>query len=442
MATRVLALLIVGSTIAAARADNWPAWRGADGQGQCSEKEVPLTWSAKENVRWKVKLPDEGTSTPIVWGDRIFLTQASEKSLWPAKGGKGGQGGPAIAKKRSLWCLDRATGKIVWQKDVIYDEKESTHPTNPYCSASPVTDGERIVVSHGSAGMYCYDFSGKELWNYQVGKLEHDWGNASSPILYGDLVIQWCGPGERVFLLAVNKKTGAKVWQHDEPSTEAKDYVGSWSTPIIAKVKGQDQLILGIAKTPKSTDPKNGSLKGIDPKTGKELWACAGLGPCVYASPLFARTSQGEDIAVQFSGFSGPALAVKLGGTGDITKERLWHHKEKNPQRIGSGVIVGEHIYMLPESGTPQCFELKTGKQVWEISERPGGGAWGSMVHADGRLYICDRGGNTMVFAADPKKFELLATNRINEHVDASIVISGGDILIRSFKHLWCIDGK
>src|SRR5262245_31263377 len=174
MATRVLALLIVGSTIAAARADNWPGWRGPDGQGQCAEKGVPLTWSAKENVRWKVKLPDEGSSTPIVWGDRIFLTQASEKSLWPAKGGKGGQGGPAIAKKRSLWCLDRATGKIVWQKDVIYDEKESTHPTNPYCSASPVTDGERIVVSHGSAGMYCYDFSGKELWNYQVGKLEHD----------------------------------------------------------------------------------------------------------------------------------------------------------------------------------------------------------------------------------------------------------------------------
>lgn len=441
MSSRMLATLLVISLAATARADNWPGWRGADGQGHCNEKGLPLTWDAKTNVRWKVKLPDQGSSTPIIWGDRVFMTQASEKSLWPAKGGKGGQGGPAIARKRSLWCLDRKDGSVLWQKDVIYEEKESTHPTNPYCSASPVTDGERIVVCHGSAGMFCYDFTGKELWKVELGKLEHDWGNASSPILHGDLAIQWCGPGELVYLLAVDKRTGKKVWQHDEPSTEAKDYIGSWSTPIIAKVAGQDQLILGIART-KGSDPKLGALKGIDPKTGKELWACAGLGPCVYASPLFTHTSQGDDIAVQFSGFSGPALAVKLGGAGDITKQRLWHHAKANPQRIGSGVIVGEHAYMFGENGTPQCFELTTGKQVWEVKDRPGGGAWGSLVHADGRLYICDRGGSTYVMAADPKKYELLATNRLGEHVDASIAISNGDLFIRSFKHLWCIGGK
>jgi outer membrane protein assembly factor BamB len=144
---------------AAGLADNWPAWRGADGQGQSAEKGLPLTWSAKENVRWKTPLPDEGSSTPIVWGDRVFLTQASEKTMWPPKG----TGGPAVAKKRSLICFDRADGKLLWQKDVLYPEPESTHPTNPFCSASPVTDGERIVVSFGSAGMFCYDFTGKEL---------------------------------------------------------------------------------------------------------------------------------------------------------------------------------------------------------------------------------------------------------------------------------------
>lgn len=429
MRRAIIALLTVVAVAPAALADNWPGWRGPTGQGLCVEKGVPLTWSAKENVRWKVKLPDSGSSTPVIWGNRVFMTQASEKDKWPAKGGKGGQGGPAIARKRSLMCFDRADGSLKWQRDVIYEELESTHPTNPYCSASPITDGERIVVSHGSAGMYCYDFSGKELWKVPVGKLEHDWGNASSPILYEDLAIQWCGPGERVFLLAVNKKTGAKVWQHDEPATEAKDYIGSWSTPIIAKVNGQDQLLLGVPKT----------FKGFDPKTGKVLWTCAGLGNLVYTSPLFSRTAKGDDIAVQFSGFGGPALAVKLGGAGDITKDRLWHINKQNPQRIGSGVIVGDHIFMLSENGTPQCFELTTGKEVWEVKERPGGGAWGSMVHADGRLYICDRGGSTMVFAADPKKFELLATNRLNEHVDASIAISNGDVFIRSFKHLWCI---
>src|SRR5262245_61175085 len=139
------------------QADNWPAWRGPTGQGQCAEHDLPLKWDAKENVRWKIALPDAGNSTPVVWGDRIFITQASEKTLWPPKGGNGG---PAAARKRSLLCLSRADGKVQWQKDVIHEAEEPTHPTNPFCSASPATDGERIVVSHGSAGMHCYDFAG------------------------------------------------------------------------------------------------------------------------------------------------------------------------------------------------------------------------------------------------------------------------------------------
>ena len=138
------------------------------------------------------------------------------------------------------------------------------------------------------------------------------------------------------------------------------------------------------------------------------------------------------------SGFHGAALAVKLGGTGDITKDRLWHHAKSNPQRIGSGVIVGEHIYMVEENGTPHCFEVKTGKEIWEVKERPAGNAWGSLVHADGRLYITDRGGTTIVLAANTK-YELLATNRLGEHIDASIAVSDGDLFIRTYKHLWCI---
>ncbi len=155
------------------------------------------------------------------------------------------------------------------------------------------------------------------------------------------------------------------------------------------------------------------------------------MGNLVYTSPLVA-----DGIAVNMSGFNGPALAVKLGGTGDITKDRLWLH-EKNPQRIGSGVRVGEHVYMLEENGVPHCFEVKTGKEVWK-ADRPGEGAWGSIVHADGKLYVTGRGGATMVFAASPK-YELLANNRLGEHTDASIAISNGDIFIRTYKHLWCI---
>lgn len=408
--------------LASARADNWPAWRGPDGQGQSAEKEVPLTWGVKENVRWKTPLPDAGNSTPIVWGERVFVTQASDKTMWPPKGA---QGGAAVAKKRSLLCFDRGDGKLLWQKDVIYPEPEWTHPTNPYCSASPVTDGERIVVCHGSAGLFCYDFTGKELWKKELGKLEHIWGNGSSPILYQNLAIIWAGPGERQFLLAVDKKTGEKVWQHDEPggsSSQKGTWIGSWSTPVIAKIDGKDQMILS---TPKK-------LKGFDPLSGKELWHCDGLGNLVYTSPLLAG-----NIVVSMSGFHGPALAVKLGGSGDITKDRLWLHETKNPQRIGSGVLVGEHVFMLGENGVPQCFEVKTGKEIWKADRAPDG-AWGSMVHAAGRIYLTTRNGTTLVFAASPK-YELLASNRLNEHVDASIAISDGEIFIRTHKNLWCI---
>src|SRR5690606_27406768 len=217
--TTAAAILV---TCAVVKAENWPAWRGPTGQGLCSEAELPITWSDTENVRWKAPLPDAGNSTPIVWGDRVFLTQASEKSLWPPQKPPNwpsgtSPGGFAVAERRSLICFDRTDGTLLWQRDTIYTEPESTHATNPFCSASPVTDGERVIASHGSAGLVCYDFAGKELWRRDVGKLEHVWGNASSPVLYGDLCIVWCGPGARQFLLAVNKHTGEEVWRHEEP---------------------------------------------------------------------------------------------------------------------------------------------------------------------------------------------------------------------------------
>jgi outer membrane protein assembly factor BamB len=423
---RVLLLCLVFT--GTALAGNWPAWRGPDGNGHSPEKDLPVKWSQTENVRWKVPLPDEGNSTPVIWGDRIFLTQATDKVDWPPMPRTGG---PASAHKRSLMCFHRADGKLLWQRDVLYKDKESTHPTNPFCSASPVTDGERVVVSHGSAGLYCYDLEGKLLWNYELGKLEHVWGNASSPILYGDLCILWAGPGERQFLLAVNKKTGEKVWQHDEPGgkygTKNSEWLGSWSTPLIAKVGNRDELILGVPR----------KLKGFDPKTGEELWFCEGLGNLVYTSPVISA----DGIVVAMSGYGGPALAVKAGGKGDVTATRLWHHRQSIPQRIGSPVIVGEHAYILNDQGTAQCFDVKTGKDLWG-AQRVTNTTWASMLHADGKLYVTNRtGGDTFVFEAKPE-FKQLAKNPLNEPVYGSIAVSNGELFIRSYKHLWCISEK
>jgi outer membrane protein assembly factor BamB len=400
-------------------AGNWPMWRGPTGQGHSDEKNLPLTWSATENVKWKVPLDHQGNSTPVVWGNKVFLTQAN----------KGGT-------ERSLLCFARADGKKLWQVDIAYPEKERAWNENWYANASPATDGERVVVSFASAGMYCYDFAGKELWKRtDLGQWNHQFGNGSSPVIYGDLAILWCGPNEnkgRNFLLAVNKKTGETVWEHDES-------YGSWSTPLVTSVNGRDQLILGRSSDVKGApESKAGQLMGFDPKTGKELWSCQGLNSYVYTSALY-----GDGVAVGMSGFNGSALAAKLGGSGDITKDRLWLHP-KSTQRVGSGVIVGGHVYMVDENAAPHCYDLKTGDDLWKDAPRlKGGTTWGSIVHADGRLYLLMRSGETVVMVARPKH-EVLAVNPLapGEQTNSSPAISDGAIFLRTFKHLWCIEAK
>lgn len=424
MPRALLTFALVACCAAAAHAENWPAWRGPTGQGFSTETNVPLKWNGKEkekgNVKWKLPLAYQGNSTPVVWGDHIFLTQAN----------KGGT-------ERSLLCLARTDGKLRWQTDVAYTEQEKNWDPNWYANASPATDGERVVVTYGSAGMYCYDFDGKELWKRtDLGKWEHAFGSGASPVIYGDTVIQWCGPNQntkqRNYLIAVSKKTGETVWQHDEPT-------GSWSTPLVVKVDGKDQLLLGQSNDVKGApESKWGHLKGIDPKTGKELWTCQGLNSYVYTSPLFAN-----GVAVNMSGYGGSSLAVKLGGSGDITKDRLWMHPKPAGQRVGSGMIVGEHVYMVDEDGSPHCYELNSGKDLWKEEAKLKSITWGSMVHADGRLYLLLRNGDTVVLAAKPK-FEILATNTLGpgENTNSSVVISNGQIFLRTFKHLWCIEEK
>jgi outer membrane protein assembly factor BamB len=414
---RAVAVLILTTCSAFAVADDWPAWRGPTGQGYCSEKNLPMTWSDKENVKWKVPLDNPAYSTPIAWGDKIFLTM-----------------GTPDGNVRNLHCLSRADGKQLWTTAVKYGEEEQRWSNYPYCHASPVTDGERVVVSFGSAGMHCYDFAGKKIWSRtDLGKWEHSFGNASSPVIYKDLCILWCGPNEkegRNFLLAVDKATGKTVWEHDEQ-------VGSWGTPVITEIEGHEQLLLGIGP----------NLKGFDPKTGKELWLCNGLTSTGKASHIYASPIVSNGFAVAMSGYGGAGLgpngmALKLGGSGDITGNRLWQHS-RNHQRVGSGIIVGDHCYILEDNGIPRCFELTTGTEVWNVTQRPSGRNWGSMVHADGKLYVMASDARTFIFAASPK-YKLLATNSLGEGepTNSSLAISNGEIFLRTIQHLWCISEK
>ncbi|MBA4066414.1 MAG: serine/threonine protein kinase [Isosphaera sp.] len=394
-------------------AEDWPAWRGPTGQGHSAEKDPPVKWSATENVRWKVALPDAGNSTPVVWGDKIFLTQATEKG-----------------KKRSLWCLARKDGAKLWEKTVTFDGKETIHQTNTYCAASPATDGERVVVSHGSAGLYCYDFAGKELWKKEYGPCDHIWGSASSPVIHKDLVIHHHGPHETTFLVGLRKTDGTEVWRHDEVGKKPEVYYGAWGTPVVAPVGGAERVLM--------TWP--GAVKAHDPATGKVVWSCRGLEKdkaadrLSYASPLVS-----PDAVVASAGFGGPSVGVTPAGAGDVTDtHRLWR-TPNNPQRIGTGVIVGDHVYVVNEPGVA-CLALKTGKEVW--SQAVPGGCWSSIVHAAGRLYIVGQKGETLVLAAKPE-LEVVARNALDGATTrASLVPTGGGFLIRTYTHLWYVGPK
>lgn len=420
MMRRLLSLALLAGGALPAAAENWPGWRGPRGDGTSAEKGVPTSWSPKENVRWKVKLPGPGNSSPIVWGDRVFITQSLDKG----------------GAERAVMCFDREKGELLWKKGVAYDdkEKEPTHGTNPYSAATPVTDGERVIASHGSAGVVCYDLKGNQLWHKDLGKFVHIWGTAASPVLHGELAILNCGPGPRTFLVALNKRTGEEVWRHEEPGGQSglkkgDKWVGSWSTPRIVKIKDQEQLLMSWPN----------ALKAHELKKGGVVWSCKGLTNLVYTSPVV-----GKEAVVAMSGYGGAALAVRPGGEGDVTANRLWHHAKSNPQRIGSGIIVGDHLYMANADGrgSLQCIEVKTGKDLWAgQGHRLGAGAWGSLVLADGRLYVTDQGGTTHVFAAKPK-FAPVSRNKLGEACNATPAISRGDVFIRTHRHLWCVGKK
>ena len=394
-------------------ADNWPAWRGPHGTGTYTGPSLPLTWRTKQNVRWKVPLPGPGNSTPIVWAEHVFLTQALE-------GGK----------RRAVIAFRRSDGKKLWQREVPCAVAETTHPQNPPCSASPVTDGTAVYAAFASAGVVAYDFQGKRLWHRDLGPVLHKWGNGSSPVLYKDLLIIFHGPGEPALLTALEKHTGKTVWKVDQTAINSPIF-GSWSTPVIVRVGGHDELIMPL---PGERIGGDGEFRAYDPATGKELWRCKGLGNEVYAMPA---VSAAGDMVVGISGHNGPLLAVRPGGRGDVTAtHRLWRVGGKNPQRIGAGVLHEGRLYLADAPGFVECLDARTGKIVWK--EPVGGNLWGSMLLAGGRLYVTSLEGATFVLASGPK-FRLLARNEIGEATYAAPAVARGELLLRTYHHLYCI---
>ena len=410
--------------ISSALAGNWPAWRGPTADGVTPETDLPLKWSATEGVKWKVELPERGNSTPIVWGQKIFLTQA-------------------VGTKRTVMCMDRKDGKTLWQAGPEWPGQDVTHGTNPYCSSSPATDGERVVAWFGSAGLWCWSLDGKEQWHIDLGAQKHIWGYAASPVLDGDLCILNFGPGERSFIVAVNKKTGKEVWRFNVPHPAVQEgagsgqYEGSWNTGRVEEliavkaIEGEREFLISLP----------GALYSLDPRTGKERWHANGLNPVTYCEPLvsydFHSGPDRQPRVTAFGGYGGFSICVEHYGVG-----QLWQEK-KNPQRIGSHVADHDYAWLTSEPGIIQCINLQTGKDLWkERMQTPAGRAntWSSLVRSGERIYAVTQNSDVVVFKASTEKYEQLAVNSLGDGLtNSSLAVSDGQLFLRTHKHLWCI---
>lgn len=393
-------------------ATDWPQFRGPRGDSLTPDGNFPTEWSATRNVRWKTPLDGRGNGSPIVSGGRVFLTTAVDAGA-----------------KRTLRCFDRRDGTQLWERTVEWKPDEPTHDTNPYAATTPAADGRRVVVWHGSAGLYCYDFNGKELWKKDLGEFIHIWGYGTSPVLHEGKVLLNTGPGaDRSFVAAFALDDGDELWRCDEPleaGTQRSGYFGSWSTPNIVRIDGKDRLLCSMP----------GRVKCYDIDTGQILWHCDGLNPLIYTSII-----PGDGFGVAMGGYNGVAIGFRYGGRDDVTDtNRLWR-VERNPQRIGTGVLVGDSIYMANAGPSViQCIEARTGREIWQ-ERLPGGNAWASIVRTgDGLLYVTAQNVTTTVFRPDPEKFDVVATNRLPGHTNATPAFSGGEIFVRTDDALYCI---
>lgn len=397
-------------------ARDWPAFRGPNGNGRAIDEKPPLEWDREKNVRWRIALPGTGNGSPIVVKGRVLLTCAKNNG-----------------RQRTLHCFDRATGKESWKRTVDVEAIELTHKTNPYCGTTPVSDGNVVVVWHATGGLHCYSLDGEPRWSRDFGEVRHIWGYGTSPILYRDRVILHSGASPNIFVAAVRLSDGELLWKTDEPGGVSNEspgvFTGSWCTPAVMRVAGKDQIVCGMPTR----------VVAYDPDDGRVIWSCAGLsadqGKVVYTSPLI-----GDEVVVVLGGYQGPAVAVRAGGSGDVTEtHRLWRVTRRNPQRIGSGVVVDDSIYIAnADSGTVQCIDLNTGEERWRERLR-GGAHWASTLLADGYLFATNQRGTTHVFRPNPSRLELVATNSLDELINATPAISDGELFIRTEKHLYCI---
>ena len=449
----VVILTASSLTLAAdSAASDWPHWRGPTGNGVSLDGTPPTEWSDTKNVRWKVPIPGEGSGSPVVWRDRVFVVtavaQEGPKESADAKGageasdrsdgdrgrgrsrrGRGGRrsrgGGSLKAQEFRLLCIDRATGDTKWSRTAVSSTPhQGHHADHGFASASPCTDGKSVFAHFGSRGLFCYSLDGELRWKRDdLGKMDtrNGFGEGSSPTVHGDrLIVPWDHQGPS-YIAALNKTDGETIWkkERDEPTC--------WATPLIVDHGGKKLVIVNGENHARAYDFENGD----------ELWRCAGQTARPVASPV-----AGHGLAFVGSGFRGSFLgAFQLGGKGDLegTKGVAWSIDRQTPD-IASLLLVGERLYFhAGKSGMISCYDARTGKPKYH-GQRVDGirGVYASPVAANGHVYLTGRSGTTVVLK-DGDEFDVAATNSVGEPVDATPAIAGKELFIRGRSHLFAI---
>ena len=412
--------------------DNWPQWRGPRGQGVSDEKNLPLEWSPTKNIKWKTAIAGRGHSSPIVWGNRLFLTTAVEGAVIPGAGAVkhviNGQtvkfpdtGGAERSHSLKLLCVDVDTGKIVWERTVyegrMYDDRQKS---NSYASSTPATDGRYVYAYFGSEGLYCYDFDGNLIWTVKLGGIaKMGYGEGTSPIIFENLVILQVDTemGDASYIAAFDRSNGKQVWK------TARKNRASWSTPVVVRGSKRVELIASGAE----------SVTSYDPATGKELWQTEGLVSHAIPSSLV-----GDDLVFVYAGSHDKhGLALRVGET-SVSDRIAWRH-DKGTAYVASGVLYDGSIYLITDSGTMTALDAKTGHLKYEGGRIPSPSTFfASPVAFEGKILITSQDGDTFVINAGPKH-EIVFTNSVGEPVYASPAISGGKIFIRGERNLYCI---
>ncbi|MEI6645405.1 MAG: PQQ-binding-like beta-propeller repeat protein [bacterium] len=404
----ILALVVAGAVTV--MAENVPGWRGARGDGSTLEKNLPAKWSATENVAWKTEIPGLGHSTPIVWDDKIFLTTALEES-----------------RERAVVCLNRKDGKILWQKTVVTSPLEKKHKENSYASTTPATDGQMVYVSFlegtDTVVVAAYDFAGNLKWKKTPTTFKSDWGFATTHVIWQDRILISCCSKINGEILALDKKTGETLWM-----VKSVKPGQAFSPPYIREMAGKEQMVI----------QGNESISSYDPQTGKELWTTAGPSKEFIATPVY---NEARGILLGSSSWDKKiAVGIKPDGAGNVTESKIaW--KSKDGPWISSAVSSGDYFFFFsPTPKSLNCWKAATGEMVWQMKDVAIHHA-SPLLTADGLIYFAADDGVVRIVKASPQ-MELVATNVMGENIYASPVAHDGQILLRTFKTLYCIGKK